>query len=723
MRLFIIGILSILIVLVASAQEIISELQVNPVIKSELLNPPASHYKSVHEEKRGTPIVLPFFDDFSGDNLFPSSSRWVDNYAFVNSSYPIYPPSRGVATLDAINEFGEMYDHAVPGPQVFQADFLTSKPIRLDSIFDPVARLLTEADSIYFSFFYQPQGRGNAPDTRDSLVLEFGAYSGDSIFSHVDSIDVIIESTYYPDDTILLPCPLPEDSIWVSVNPYLYLHNTQLMLLPGDEIRMPCDSVFLPETNWQWIWSTKGMKLDTNFYDPAYVMSYFKQVLIPITDTSRFFKKNFQFRFKNYVSLANNILPSWQSNMDQWHIDYIYLNINRTHKDTTYKDLTFVEPAPSMLKRYEAMPYNQYVSEPIQEMIDSVNILISNLDTLSHNSIYKYLLLDQSEFPIDSCLRGNWDIPPVYDFGFLDYVYFSRPPVCFGFYPIDFNADSAVFIVKHILTSAPGSFENLGDTMYYEQKFYNYYAYDDGVPEAGYGLKGHDPQLAYRFKLNKPDTIRAIQMYFNETLSGANQQYFYLSVWNDNNGTPGDVIYSQGGEKPQFTNSLDQLYTYYLDSAVVVTGTFYIGWIQTTDDNLNIGFDRNNNAQANIFYNTTGTWIQSMYEGALIMRPLLGKAIHDYPNNPNLPATGKLKLSPNPVKSSVLSIDLPLTLNNPTDNYDLSMEIYNIMGQVVYNGIYQQELDVSFFDNGLYIVVVKRKDASGYFSGKLIILH
>ncbi|MCK5839165.1 MAG: T9SS type A sorting domain-containing protein, partial [Bacteroidales bacterium] len=546
---------------------------------------------------------------------------------------------------------------------------------------------------------------------------------GDSIFSHVDSINVVVESTYYPNDTILLPCPLPDDSIWVSVNPYLFLHNSQLMLLPGDEIRMPCDSVFVPETNWQWIWSTKGVKLDTNFYDSAYVISYFKQILIPITDTARFFKKNFQFRFRNYVSLANNILPSWQSNMDQWHIDYIYLNINRTHKDTTYKDLTFVEPAPTMLKRYEAMPYNQFVSDPIQEMIDSVNILISNLDTLSHNSIYKYLLLNQSGVPIDSCLRGNWDIPPVYDFGFLDYVYFSRPPVCFGFYPIDFNVDSAVFIVKHILSSAPGSFENLGDTMYFKQKFYNYYAYDDGVPEAGYGLKGYEPKLAYRFSLNKPDTLRAIQMYFNETLSGANQQYFYVSVWNDNNGTPGDVIYSQGGEKPQFTNSLDQLYTYYLDSAVVVTGTFYIGWIQTTDDNLNIGFDRNNNAQGNIFYNTSGTWIQSMYEGALIMRPLLGKAIHDYPSNPNLPATVNLKLSPNPVKSSKLFIDLPLTLNNPMDNNDLSMEIYNIMGQVVYNGIYQQELNVSFFDNGLYIVVVKRKDASEYFSGKLIILH
>ncbi|MCK5839422.1 MAG: hypothetical protein KAG99_06210, partial [Bacteroidales bacterium] len=107
MRLFIIGILSILIFVGASAQEIISELQVNPVIKSTLENSPASLYKSVHEEKRGTPVVLPFFDDFSEESLFPSPSRWVDNFAFINSSYPVYPPSRGVATLDAINEFGE----------------------------------------------------------------------------------------------------------------------------------------------------------------------------------------------------------------------------------------------------------------------------------------------------------------------------------------------------------------------------------------------------------------------------------------------------------------------------------------------------------------------------------------------------------------------------------------------------------------------------------------
>ena len=43
-----------------------------------------------------------------------------------------------------------------------------------------------------------------------------------------------------------------------------------------------------------------------------------------------------------------------------------------------------------------------------------------------------------------------------------------------------------------------------------------------------------------------------------------------------------------------------------------MSGTFYVGWIQTTDDLLNIGLDLNKNSNQYMFYNFNGTWLNSL---------------------------------------------------------------------------------------------------------------
>jgi hypothetical protein len=495
---------AIIICLSAFPQEVISELQTNPAI---LRSKPISDALLLKYARSGMdiPVTVPFMDDFSSRDIFPSSDRWQDRYAFVNTDYPVNPPNVGVATLDAINDKGEVYPNAVPGPAAFQADVLTSRLIRLDSVFSPAARKITPADSVYLSFYFQPQGRGNAPEPTDLLELDFGIYTGDSVFIRVDSILYTIDKNYYAGDSLLLPCGLPDDSAWISVNPYLILHGGQYSLIPGDQITLPCDSVFEPEVDWDIIWAAAGRKLDTNYYTKEDPLSYFRRVMIPIVD-EKWLRSDFRFRFRNYVSLADNSLPSWQSNADHWNIDLVYLNINRFMDDSTFKILSFVDRPPSMIRQYESMPYSQYMSDPTNMMKDSIEMVITNLDTLVHNTAYRYVLYDQDVTPLDSCLRGNWDISPVYQSGYLDYVNFAKPPVCFGFFPIDFTKDSAVFSIAHYLTTGSGSYAGLNDTLWATQFFGNYFAYDDGTAEAGYGLTPEGSQLAYRFTLKEPDT-------------------------------------------------------------------------------------------------------------------------------------------------------------------------------------------------------------------------
>src|SRR5210317_2249791 len=78
-------------------QEIISDLQFNPLLKSDKARTiPTKSIKS----QNYIPLLLPFIDDFSSGGVYPDSSRWVDNYAYVNTDFPKFPISVGVVTLD-----------------------------------------------------------------------------------------------------------------------------------------------------------------------------------------------------------------------------------------------------------------------------------------------------------------------------------------------------------------------------------------------------------------------------------------------------------------------------------------------------------------------------------------------------------------------------------------------------------------------------------------------
>ncbi len=77
--------------------------------------------------------------------------------------------------------------------------------------------------------------------------------------------------------------------------------------------------------------------------------------------------------------------------------------------------------------------------------------------------------------------------------------------------------------------------------------FRNYYAYDDGSPEYGFGISGESTAgalLACRFRVYQPDTLRALQMLFNKTRNHANADLgFQLCVWKDEGGLPGELLY------------------------------------------------------------------------------------------------------------------------------------------------------------------------------------
>ena len=622
------------------SQEIISTLRVNPKLLKE------TKIKHIPLKSTSTSLHLPFIDDFSNYTGYPDANLWSDNYVFVNKQFALFPPTVGVATFDALDPNGYMYTWS--SNLQFSADTLTSRAIRLDSVFQP-NKALRISDSLYFSFYFQPGGGrgvmwdriGNSPDADDSLVLEF--YS-----------------------------PIQQ--------------------------------------KWNKIWATDGMPLDSIYLKDS---SYFRYVLIPVKDSAKYYADGFRFRFRNYASLGSVVNQSWTSNCDEWNIDYVYLGINRTKFDTTRNDLSFIDAAPSFLKNYQAMPANQFQAADVK---DSIEIRLSNLDGITQPSAYKYEIRDAVGTLMHTEDRGFENIPSFWLSGYQQAIVHSKPPVSYSFPTVN-ASNQTDFEIKHIFKEGVNhDLRPQNDTNIFNQRFENFYAYDDGTAENGYGLTPAGSKLAYKFTLHNPDTLVAVQMFFNSTADSGNYVNFYLSVWKDNGGIPGDTIYYAQQILPSFDSGLNQYHTYILKHPVSVSNTFYVGWIQTTDDNLNVGFDRNTDSHDKVFYNSSGAWQNSFIKGSLMIRPVFG--LNSLGINEIAKNDFKYNIYPNPLNNQYLNIDLKTELNQSAH---YSIQIYDMYGKMILNTTYKHTLDLSSLANGVYMLSLKDSKTNTQKTTKLII--
>ena len=422
----------------------------------------------------------------------------------------------------------------------FVAEYLTSARIRLDSIMEPEPRALTPADSIYLSFYYQPQGNGNAPEEQDSLVLQFGLTTEHQEFLYLDYQNVTIAEIF---EQMQVDTLFPGDTIWAwgDCNPDLYFLITDtLTSITQGQVSIPCDSVFttVADTTWYHIWSVPGQKLETFMAEND--GQYFKQVMIPITDL-KYFKDNFYFRFYNYASIVNSSLPAERSNEDNWNIDFVYLNIHRTINDTDYPMLTFSGKRPSFFNRYQSIPYRQYRVNPNSAMRESLDVDIANLDGIDHDANYYYKVQKIGGGQHYTRTLEPVTIQPYKTNGYLQCPEYGESPACpyvGELFALNMWYDSVSYKISHYVYDSTAN-PPLADSMIYRVGMYNYYAYDDGTPELGYGVSNAGGKFAIRFDVGDYDTIQGVQLLFNHTLKDANEKYFDIVVWKDENGKPG----------------------------------------------------------------------------------------------------------------------------------------------------------------------------------------
>jgi hypothetical protein len=556
-------------------------------------------------------LSLPFFDDFNYTNVYPNPDLWSDNYAFVNATYPISPPTIGVATLEGLNPNGAPY--SLNTNLVDYADKLTSQPIDMSA--------LQSTDNVWFSFFYQARGNGDSPfKNRDRLYLEFK-------------------------------------------------DNAQI---------------------WHSVWFAEVTVLDT-----------FIQVFIPITD-SKYFIDNFQFRFRNFGSLAGNV--------DHWHLDYIRLDKNR---DTTIEkdiyDLAYNMPAPSIFMPYYTLPYNQIDTSYYR---DNNTISVKNnfiLPTTDFIDYFEAELLNDNSTLVD--YSGiSVDLAP-------NRAYIQSYPALQ--LPEGITDDTVSIALRyHFNTSAENaSPQPVINNNSYEQIFQlsNYFAYDDATAERGFTVYNNssDVDVAVKYHNIQADTLRALRLHLSNIVYDINNSKFDIKIWKGIGvGTTKDTLLYE--EKDVSFSELRTLQDprpgfnafYYKEilpalngtQPLIITGDYYVGITIKAGEKLVIGFDANDDAKNFCYYKLVTGWERSVFDGAFMINPVFGKSLPWQLTASEPQVMENFDVYPNPT-----SFWLHLPHNFSGFNYD----IIDIQGAAVaHDYSMNNTINVANLVPGIYIIKI-----------------
>lgn len=439
-------------------------------------------------------------------------------------------------------------------------------------------------------------------------------------------------------------------------------------------------------------------------------MQKFKPVIIRI-DNPRFLQKGFRFRFINWASLSRDANdPSMIGDCDHWNIDYILLDKQRNSADTSLADVAFRTPLRSILKTHEAMPWKQFREIYLQEMGSLIPIHYRNNDTIVRNVTRNFVIRDAyTNQIVHSFSAGATNISPLTNVDYnanLIYTFNSA------------NSDSAVFrITSYLITDDFDPKEN--DTISYNQVFRNYFSFDDGTSEGGYGINGQgsrNAMVAYRFKSFIQDTIRAIRICFNDSYLNSNLRAFDLVIWADNNNSPGDIIYSADDQTVVKGAGINDFFTYLLPDPVMVNDVFYVGWRQRTETFLNAGYDINTPHNNRQFYWLNGQWFHSQVEGSVMIRPVMGRSVKPTAVDDTYPDEKiAFRLWPNPATGYIHLESEELAVSSSA-----SVTIMDMYGREVLKIQYTELIDISSLKPGIYTVVTSLNGKSTGFKRLVI---
>lgn len=406
---------------------------------------------------------------------------------------------------------------------------------------------------------------------------------------------------------------------------------------PEDFLRLEAKNA---DNTWQTLWQKDGNNPPT---------PNFEQVVLPINQTT-FFHDKFQFRFVRYGKLSGNF--------DVWHIDYVYLNKNRSLTDTTYPDIATTQSIGAYFKGYTAIPAKHFFenSNPNQFLNNKITFRLKNLDATFRVLSYQCRVLDAitnttvATLPL-TALSSN--APLI--FTNEDFRLEATPQIP----TLPTNTTKAILKTRLEVNTSdnntfvpPIDFRN-NDTIVHTTVLDDYYAYDDGEAEYVAGVNQRLGRIAVKFPIAQEAQLTDVDINIVPFVKDLTSQTFVLSVWKTVGGRNQEVLFQRSAQV-RYPNTLNGFIRISVDSSQVlkVKDTIFVGIQQTTEDLIAIGFDANNDNSSQIYFNTSGIWEQDLnIKGSLMIRPVFKNSVITVLEDKDLEKM--FKIYPNPAQNSI----------------------------------------------------------------------
>ncbi len=552
--------------------------------------------------------------------------------------------------------------------------------------------------SIYPSSVYWVDSNAFVNITYPTLPPTYGVVTLDGIDKHgkpYNEASSLSQADFLTSRNIFLGGPIT-DSVYLS----FYYQPGGFGEFPNNQ-----DSLILEfkdaDGHWDKVWSTVNLNGD----DPQ----SFQLAMIPVADDYHY--DGFSFRFRNWAGVNGN--------NDHWHIDYVLLDDDRTYNDTLFRDVAIMyEPEP-YLQDYRQMPWNQFKNHQDEELAAEHGVFMYNNFNTIINTSHQYGVTEKysgaTVVPATFPVSVNFD---PFSINYNSYSTFEVPAGTPGF-----DDDSLTLRFTYSVDGASDVYRR-NDTLVHDQAFYNYYAYDDGTAERAYAIVGTGAKLAMHFFANEPDTLKEIYIHWAYVDGSKSDLFFSLMVWDniDTTGASGDenIVFQNDFLTPKYVDSLNGFYVYKLvdflgnPTPIVVDGDFYVGWLQSQEEFLNVGFDANSDAKDDVYFNVGAVWQKSALSGAVMIRPQVGGNYSMF-NTIGEPAAQQHHITafPNPAESQLQFAGLPES--------QYTVDIFDRAGAIVQrteisNGV------VSIYDlpSGLYIARLVDTRSGMYFTTTFI---
>ncbi|MEY4539778.1 MAG: hypothetical protein RLZZ306_1535, partial [Bacteroidota bacterium] len=361
----------------------------------------------------------------------------------------------------------------------------------------------------------------------------------------------------------------------------------------------------------------------------------------------------------------------------------------------------------SLLKNYSTMPLNQFLMKPEKELADSVKTDVSNL---FNNGLILYPYYSVKNLLNNQEIQRR-DSTRLFVAGKSFQIFSKKNRLDFNLLKSD--TTRAYLKIEVNVNSGDAGIFKANDTISRYVDLHNYYAYDDGTAEQAAYLKKGFGRLAVQFINNKPDAVTAIRINLQPTVTNLTGKRLTFQILANDKGKIGRVLktISDTINVIKYSSSPNSFVEYKIDP-VAVADTFYVGFIQFTDDEpLAIGLDVNTPEFAQKhYYNINNEWLQvpradapqvnSTFipiKGSLMIRPvMLGKTIPLKPlANEEEIQDKNLIISPNPSTGIFRWNDESLK----------DVEIYDMSGKIIFRErVDNQEVNLQNKRTGIYIL-------------------